>query len=655
MPNYLTESDVVLEWSADPLSDTTPTWTAVAVGEIQALEWWAGIDREGDDPQPGGMTVRLKNVARKWEPLFGSNLIDTEQRFRLTLDGVQEGVWYTTDFQIDYPAGTGYSEVIVTCSDGVEVLALDDLPELDPPDAQSYEDVVNFDQPWGYWRLGEAEGTRTVSVIRKAWRGKGKRRRKIKRRAQIVETAAEAGGASGPTGNYRNLPQLAQPGLIVGDPDTAVKFDGSQHVRIPLEDVTEFASTDALTVECWMRADAAQGPAGAQLVAGPENASNLSTFKLIYGPPTPRAQFHVRNTAGVSTQVETGNLANGTVYHIIGVYDGTELRIYSNGVLQNTTGLAPSVLQAGDTAEFVSIGRDETNAAGSEAPVALVVDEPAIYTYALSDERILAHYQAGAARGFPQQTAGARIAAIVDSDLWVETGVQTSGRDVIPQMQAGQARMEEISELMHAEGPRTLFFFNGLGRPIYYGHEFQSLWSQSNTVQATFGDAGSEIPYQDIGLVYDHETFNTVTASREGGPLVTHTDTVEEGVRRRRVNAEYTDLLLADDDSVESLAYHVLQLYKQPAMRPTTITVDGYHALTQIKALDVGHLIRVKRRGADNVAIDRATWIIGKHKHLDASRHLTCTYTLSRGFDGATDVAMAGITDYSAAGTAKAA
>jgi hypothetical protein len=82
---------------------TVGIWETVPNNEIRSLEWWAGIDREGNDSEFGGMTVTLKNKLRKWEPLFGSNLIDTQQRFRLTVNGTQEGVWYTESFDLDYP------------------------------------------------------------------------------------------------------------------------------------------------------------------------------------------------------------------------------------------------------------------------------------------------------------------------------------------------------------------------------------------------------------------------------------------------------------------------------------------------------------------------------------------------------------------------
>ena len=224
-----------------------PAWTTVPLSELRRVEWWMGTGSEGDDPEEGGATIELVNVARKWEPLFGSNVIDTHQRFRLTLNGTREGVWFITNITIDYPGNTEWSVVEFQCAGGFEVLALDHLPSLDPPDAESYEDVVNFDEPWGYWRLGEAEGTSATARIVKTWKGRGKNRRKIKRRrGTAYQTREEAGGVSGPAGIYKGLPALGEAGLVVGDTDASVLFEAasSQWMQAAVED--ENVQTEAV-------------------------------------------------------------------------------------------------------------------------------------------------------------------------------------------------------------------------------------------------------------------------------------------------------------------------------------------------------------------------------------------------------------------------
>jgi hypothetical protein len=260
---------------------------------------------------------------------------------------------------------------------------------------------------------------------------------------------------------------------------------------------------------------------------------------------------------------------------------------------------------------------------------------------------VLAHYTAGTARGYPQQTAGTRIADIVTHALWSEASIQTSGRNLQPVFKHGQPKLEEISESMHAEGPQTLFFFNGSGDPVYLGHEWKATASAYNTVQATFGDGSGEIPYENVELVYDNETFNEVTTNREGGTSFT----AEVAGVPRRANSDFTDVLLANDNETESLAGAVLDFYKTPALRPATLTVNGVQASTQIGARKIGHLVRVKRRGQVGGAIDRVTHIIGYRKSLGPEKHLTCTWNLARGFDATlANNWRAGIAAFSEAG-----
>lgn len=98
--------------------------------------------------------------------------------------------------------------------------------------SDAYSGVVLAKGPVGYWRLGEAAGP----------------------------TAADASG-NGYDGTYNGNPTFGQPGAIVGDPDTAVGFNGPDsrdYVEIPDPVGQEFSQPTSglgLTVEVWMRPD----------------------------------------------------------------------------------------------------------------------------------------------------------------------------------------------------------------------------------------------------------------------------------------------------------------------------------------------------------------------------------------------------------------
>lgn len=832
-------TSVTLEFSEDDLSDTTPTWTNVTV-DCMGIEWWAGIDREGNDPQPGGATIVMRSDhtnGRRWEPDYVAGgfypNVAYGRRFRLSLgwnvniltanqssietdttgltgvancsiarvttqefhgsaalqmtatagadmdagvssgsrrsvdassqyvgsiyfkpdttarsvrvvvewynaagasigsdaggivtesvgtwtrasvsavapaaavaarifgrvlsagasevhyiDALQlekgtasdfivggetpyEGLWYITDIAIDYPMGTNYSVVTLTCADGFEVLAMDDLPTMDPVSAGSYDDVVSGDGPWGFWPLSDPSGTKAranIVVVRReatvtpSFTGY----RKFKgRRGTLYATKSEAASTSGPAGVYKGTPTLGEPGLILGSSDTAVMFDGSQYVKVPLEDdFDEFGGLRALTLEAWFRYDATQPANGSQIIAGPENASDLSTFALRLESDD-SLTFRVRGPNGVAFDANVA-APQGDLHYVAGVFGSNFLNVYLDGDVDGAfaPGAAdgPPSLQAGVTGEFVSICRTQTASGGN--PDDVTVAKAAIYTYALSAERILAHYNAGANRGYDQETAGNRIDALAQHALWNESGIQTTGRDVQPIFQTGQARLEEIAETAHAEGTRTMFFFNGSGDPVYLGHEWQATSSSYNTTQATLGDQLGEVRYSGFEPRYDNETYNEVTASKLGGDVYTAGAGTPPP---RRVHTEFTDVLLVNQNEVESLAEATLDFYEDATLRPVSVTLNGNDPsrLNQILRRDIGHQIRVKKSGDGGTQrIDRVTNIIGKRKALGPDMNLVCTWTLGRGFNalangGTTGYWQAGVSGFSEAGqTTKAA
>ena len=79
--------------------------------------------------------------------------------------------------------------------------------------------------PVAYWRLGEASGT----------------------------SAADSAGTN--PGTYAGGPTLGQPGLLTGDPSTAVRFDGvNDQVTVPSS--ASLNQTSRLSITAWFTANA---------------------------------------------------------------------------------------------------------------------------------------------------------------------------------------------------------------------------------------------------------------------------------------------------------------------------------------------------------------------------------------------------------------
>lgn len=126
--------------------------------------------------------------------------------------------------------------------------------------------------------------------------------------------------------------------------------------------------------------------------------------------------------------------------------------------------------------------------------------------------------------------------------------------------------------------------------------------TRSNTVQATFGDSGTELEYTDIRPKHDETLLINVSAlQRVGGAVQTAVDQASRdlyGPPDRRHSR--TDLLCETDLQVAQLAAWEVVRFAQPEKRVEAITVeplsDPANLWPQVLGRAVRDLIRVKRR-----------------------------------------------------------
>ena len=624
---------VKLEYSASDLSVGSPVYSDVSPDLIE-IEWWAGRSDELGEPSPGGMTVLLRNLTNRWTPGLAAG-IDTERRFRLTLtDPVgasQQGVWYTEGFEPVYPASDERSLMKITCVDGFGLLEGDRLAAFDPPEASSYADVIAFDQPSFYYRLGEPEGTKLVSHARKTKRGGETRTRRWKTR----ETRAEVEGIAGPSGTYKGSPALGASGLIVGDTDTSVLLDGvNDYAAVPV-DTENTIEGNRLTVECWQ-----EDTSGNCLVSGPYvTAITEPAWELRFTGNT--LQFVCRFTDGTSATASITR-ANG---YAAGVWDGNEVRVYQNGGANlASSSAAGKVLRTPDV-DYIRIGARKTSGSVGDF-VSGKIDEVAIYEKALSSSRILAHNAAGAERGFAQELTGTRIVNALTSSLWSEAKIQTGKFQMQPRFYVGASKLEAVLEAVGCEAPKAHFYFDGAGDPVFRDFDYDD----GLAISGTFGqgdDAGT-LPYADVAPIFDNAAWNTIRGSRDGGTLQTVTDSARVTSNGPRVREDEVSLPLASDADVDTILHAIL---------------DGWSQATQsfaecmIYAVDAGRISHALRREpGDRIEVVKSPWrrevpILGFRKTLTSDGVLTCRWNLGRGVDALEDTWLLGVPGRSELGT----
>jgi glucose/arabinose dehydrogenase len=227
----------------------------------------------------------------------------------------------------------------------------------------NYRGVILADSPVAYWRLGEPSGTNANDEI------------------------------ANRDGTYVGTPGLGVAGAIVGDTDTAVDLNGStQYATVPDDNAFSIGTTGVLTVELWAKPDASS-PDGV-LVAKTGNGSNYEWAVLA-----------ANGFSGTVWNLAGGGVAFGSqaTYvasrwrHVVVIFDSTNQRIreYVDGVgpLDDTDPWTN--LPIGNGTGLVHIGRR----GDAVSPYAGLVDDVAIYNYALTPGQVSAHFAAGTTGG----------------------------------------------------------------------------------------------------------------------------------------------------------------------------------------------------------------------------------------------------------------
>jgi len=236
------------------------------------------------------------------------------------------------------------------------VFAAPDAPAPPPQPPSTYpEGVKGTPGLSGYWRFGEASGT----------------------------TAAPAAGSM--SGAYGTGVTLGQPGLIAGDSDRAAAFRGASGAQVRFADAFDFSGNAPFSVEAWVKPSTVD--ATGRRIFSKEWANSAGGQGWYLLSTSSRLQFS-RVVGGVYQNVNASPLTVGGRYHLVVTYDGSTTRLYVNG---SQVAAAPSGRALVDGPAVFTIG-SKTGGGGHWAGT---IDEPAVYTGALSPAQIEAHHRAG--------------------------------------------------------------------------------------------------------------------------------------------------------------------------------------------------------------------------------------------------------------------
>ena len=219
-----------------------------------------------------------------------------------------------------------------------------------------YQGVILADNPEGYWRLGDS-----------------------------AATAVDATG-NGHAGTYLNGVAQGQAGALVGDPDGAAGFNGSNHkVDIPY---SADLNPVSFSFECW--AKVAPGTDGGHRSPMTSRANSPQSGYIFYAQGG-RWQFWT-GPGWQTVFAPTGSVVQDEWAHLVGTYDATtqEKKLYINGQL---AGMATGVTVTPNPSAPLRIGAGATEGGGAYF-FRGDIDEAAVYDTALSNVQIRRHYNA---------------------------------------------------------------------------------------------------------------------------------------------------------------------------------------------------------------------------------------------------------------------
>ena len=236
-----------------------------------------------------------------------------------------------------------------------------------PTDA--YAAAVLADGPLAFWRLGETNGTAAHDYV------------------------------GDHDGQYLGV-ALGAPGYSWPDPDTAAAFGPARDSYVGNISGIDFGTSitnAAFSVEAWVKCPPGQnGDAG---IVTKGAGSGGEQFNLDLGSAG-NYRFFVRDVHGAVQSADSDIPPDNTWQHVVGVCDepGGQLHLYVNGM---EWAIASTSIGLLDSSHPVSIGSRQSGAAAYDLNLNGLVDEVAIYDYALNADQVLAHFNARYATNQP--------------------------------------------------------------------------------------------------------------------------------------------------------------------------------------------------------------------------------------------------------------
>lgn len=556
--------------TTDDASVANPSWTALDEDQVRAWSTSRGRENELADVDTGTATITLDNRDRTFDPAHNSAIRPLNRWWiREQFAGVTNDVFkgYAESYQQVWPDKKGVDAVaVVSCVDEMARLARKKLPATDPP-RDSYQDVAMFYGATGYYPM-LAPNVHSPS-------GEGR----------TLEVGGSAYAYS--TGD----------GAIVGQDDPGYAITTSNwYLQNDIETPGEPWDAGGLAefaFSFWFRAATSLPASQEILVAGPWTNASSWSYRLHLNT-TGTFTLEVKNSGGTNHSINsTTAVALNQWYHVVGTLESTDVILYVNGVEENSTAWTGAIDTVDPTGTPMFIGNGGVDIGSAQRNF----DELSFYRTALDADAVMAHYTAGAHRGFPRsQEPGDRVNSVLNAiSSTAPRSIRTGTRNMTGSYMVAQDPLSELRKAENAESVDALLFVAKDGTITFLddGHRSVSPW---NTVQATFDDDGTDLPYFDISLDYSNSFLANVWHVTPAGFTTSTVSDAASVAAYDEWPQSLNDLPITGTGT--AIATAMLAKYKDPMTRVTELTllcVDDDLIDQVFRLIDIGSRIRVFR------------------------------------------------------------
>jgi hypothetical protein len=198
---------------------------------------------------------------------------------------------------------------------------------------------------------------------------------------------------NGNTGTMTNMSTTTSP--TDGKIGQAFNFDGVNDI-VKVSSNPALEGLSALTISLWMKTPVIGAAVPGRRIVSKSNGATADNYAITYGGSAndENIRFRVTTAGGQQNFDTTTNVVLNKWIHVVGVYNGTDLRVYMDGVLDVTTPVAQTGTITDDDREL-SFGDHADDGDVSNRNYEGLLDEVRIYNRALSATEVKQLYNQG--------------------------------------------------------------------------------------------------------------------------------------------------------------------------------------------------------------------------------------------------------------------